>query len=140
MRYTPEKITSLEPGEIFVFGSNLLGIHGAGAAHFAHEHFRAEWGVGVGLTGRCYAIPTKDEQIQTLPLPVIAGHVYEFLQFARRNHYLSFLVTPIGCGLAGLSPKDIAPMFLRSVFNPRCLPSNVILPKSFFDVLCHSGR
>lgn len=129
MKFTPEKITSLEPGEIFVFGSNLAGVHGAGAAQFAHREFGAEWGVGVGLTGRCYAIPTKDEQIQTLPLSVIAQHVNEFLRFAGWNHYLTFLVTPVGCGLAGLSPKDIAPLFIR---GSRRLFSNVILPESFW--------
>lgn len=96
---------------IFVFGSNLLGIHGAGAAAFAVLHHGAILGRGVGPQGSSYAIPTKDRQINTLPLPCIASYVKGFRKFAEDRPDAVFHVTQIGCGLAGLSPKDIAPMF-----------------------------
>lgn len=100
------------PVTIFVFGSNLSGIHDGGAARHALDHWGAVWGKPVGLQGRSYAIPTKDAQIRyALPLSEIAGHVREFVEFARANPAMSFLVTAIGCGLAGLEPRDIAPMF-----------------------------
>lgn len=121
---TPEKITSLKPHEIFVFGSNLAGRHGAGAALLAAQRFGAKRDVGEGPTGYCYAIPTKDENIQTLPLREINCYVIEFLNYAHRNPGLTFLVTKIGCGLAGYSVDEIAPMFHK-------VPKNVILPVEF---------
>jgi len=121
-------ITKLKENEIFIFGSNLRGIHGAGAARQAFEDFDAEWGVGVGPTGKCYAIPTKDYHIKTLPLEMIRRYVNQFMQYALEHPELKFLVTPIGCGLAGYSPEDIASMFKDN-------PSNVVLPKEFIDVL-----
>lgn len=121
-------ITKLKANEVFVFGSNEGGFHGAGAAKQAKEQFHAQVGVGFGLTGRCFAIPTKDGYIRTLSLPVINKYVELFLDFAHRHPDLTFLLTPIGCGLAGYSPKDIAPMFDRT------LPSNVVLPKEFTDI------
>jgi len=121
---TPEKITSLKPQEIFVFGSNLAGRHGAGAALLAAQRFGAKRGVGEGPTGYCYAIPTKDENIQTLPLREINCYVIEFLNYANMNPGLTFLVTKIGCGLAGYSVEEIAPMFHK-------VPKNVILPVEF---------
>lgn len=96
---------------IFVFGSNLAGIHGAGAALFARLHRGAIVGQGVGLQGHSYAIPTKDERIRTLPLARIKPHVLEFIEFARKNPQLKFEVTRIGCGLAGYVDNDIGPMF-----------------------------
>ena len=128
MKHTPEYITELKPNEIFVFGSNLAGIHGAGAAKFAHKVFGAKFNVGVGLTGRCYAIPTKDEDIWTLPLNRIQGYIMDFLEYATDHPELNFLVTPIGCGLAGWTPDDIAPFFNNH-------PKNVILPLEFHRVL-----
>lgn len=98
-------------GPIFVFGSNEAGIHGAGAARFAVERHGAVMGRGVGFQGNSYGIPTKDHQIQTLPLPSIAGYVRQFLREAAVCLDTTFHVTQIGCGLAGLEPKDIAPMF-----------------------------
>ena len=96
---------------IFVFGSNLAGRHGAGAALFARRNHGAVYGVGIGRTGNAYAIPTKDEKIRTLPLDRIAPYVTEFLDYAREHPELSFQVTRIGCGLAGYEVHQIAPMF-----------------------------
>jgi len=110
--------------EIFVFGSNLAGRHGKGAAFFARKYCGAIYGQGIGLQGRSYAIPTKDEKLKTLPLTEIQKHVNVFLQFARATPELTFKVTPIGCGLAGYECSDIAPMF-------KDVPDNVILPKEF---------
>jgi hypothetical protein len=128
MKYTPDHITELKPNEVFVFGSNLAGIHGAGAARFAHKVFGAKFGVGIGMTGRCYALPTKDENIWTLPLTEIQGHIIDFLDFAKENPDKTFLLTPVGCGLAGWTPEDVAPMFKN-------YPSNVIIPREFHEII-----
>lgn len=114
--------------KIFVFGSNLAGRHGAGAAKFARSHHGAVYGQGVGLQGNSYAIPTKDFNIKTLPLQSIKPYVQAFLEFAEQNPGLEFFVTPIGCGLAGYSPEQIAPLF-------RGAPANCILPMEFIIVL-----
>ncbi len=124
MRTTPDVITDLEPDEIFVFGSNKAGRHGAGAARDAYKLFGAKWGCGYGMTGSTFAIPTKDYDIVTMPLQEISSYVRSFLKEATVRHDLTFLVTPIGCGLAGYSPAQIAPMF-------RDYPPNVVLPSSF---------
>ena len=118
------KIKSLKENQIFVFGSNLAGIHGAGAAYTASRSFGAQYGVGIGFTGMCYAIPTKDRKLQTLPLETIKNFVTVFLARARNHPELEFLVTPIGCGLAGYHPQQIAPFFEGA-------PNNVCLPKEF---------
>lgn len=110
--------------EIFVFGSNLAGRHGAGAARFAREYYGAIYGQGVGLQGRSYAIPTKDENIETLPLDRIKPYVDQFIQFASNNPERVFRLTPIGCGLAGYKYKDIGPMFKGA-------PDNVLIPEEF---------
>lgn len=96
---------------IFVFGSNLAGRHGAGAAKHALEHHGAEYGNGWGRQGNSWAIPTKDSTLRTLPLHMIQAFVNSFLNYARRNPELRFFVTRIGCGLAGYKDSDIAPMF-----------------------------
>lgn len=134
-RITQEIITELKENEIFVFGSNLAGIHGAGAARTACSKFGAKMGIGSGFTGKCYAIPTKDERIETLGLPLIDKFVFEF-DFAALSHpELTFLVTPIGCGLAGYRPQDIAPMFRSASTLP-----NVFLPETFWEVLRKGGK
>lgn len=115
--------------EIFVFGSNRAGRHGKGAALYARQNHGAIYGRGEGLQGRSYAIPTKDETIRTLPLDSIAAHVVTFIEFALSHPHLTFRVTPIGCGLAGYKPKDIAWMF-----DAPC-PRNVILPPEFTSAL-----
>jgi len=102
---------------IFVFGSNLAGRHGKGAALYARNTHGAVYGVGVGRTGNAYAIPTKDEHIQTLPLDRIAKYVTEFLEYAKANPELEFEVTKIGCGLAGYKEGDIKPMFAGATSN-----------------------
>lgn len=130
MRTTPEKIVSLKKNEIFVFGSNEAGIHGAGAAKLAWEEFGAELRVGFGETGRTFAIPTKDRRIETLPLPKIEAYVNKFIEHADQNPDKIYLVTEIGCGLAGYKPINIAPMFL-----PALKLDNVILPQSFLNIL-----
>jgi hypothetical protein len=104
---------------VYVFGSNLAGRHGKGAALYARKHHGAQYGVGVGPTGSSYAIPTKDERIRTLPLERIAGFVSDFLAYAREHPDLAFEVTKIGCGLAGYSEHQIAPMFTNAPENCR---------------------
>lgn len=125
---SPPRITSLASNEVFVFGANLAGIHGAGAAWMAERYFEAAPGVGSGHTGKCYAIPTKDRNIRTLPLPAIQERVNVFIGYAQERTDLTFLVTEIGCGLAGYEPEQIAPMFAAA-------GSNVRLPKRFVTVL-----
>jgi hypothetical protein len=117
-------ITHLAPGECFVFGSNLAGRHGAGAARQARLAFGAQPGVGEGSTGQCYALPSKSEQLQTLAIEQIAHHVAVFLAHARAHPEIRFLLTAVGCGLAGYAPHAIAPLFAAA-------PSNVVWPPEF---------
>lgn len=109
---------------IFVFGSNLAGRHGKGAALFARQNFDAKYGCGVGRTGNAYAIPTKDKSLRVLPLQVIHRYVKDFLEYAKANPNLKFQVTKIGCGLAGYQEYDIKPMFAGA-------PENCILPEGW---------
>lgn len=101
---------------IFVFGSNLSGIHGAGAALFAKQNHRAVQGIGNGRQGNSYGIPTKDYKIKTLPLKSIQTFVDEFKEYASRSQN-KFKVTAIGTGLAGYSHKAIAEMFIGATLN-----------------------
>ena len=110
--------------KIFVFGSNLAGIHGAGAAKCAREEHGAIMGQGIGRQGNSYGIPTKDENLKTLPLERIAPFVAGFLTYARENLNATFQVTRIGCGLAGYTDTDIAPMFQGA-------PDNCELPEGW---------
>lgn len=102
---------------IFVFGSNLAGAHGAGAARHAMMYWGAHYNRGEGRQGYAYGIPTKDRMLKTLPLEVIESYVRNFLDYAYMFPGLDFQVTAIGCGLAGLTPKEIAPMFKRATPN-----------------------
>ena len=102
---------------IFVFGSNLAGRHGKGAALHALKHYGAIYGQGIGLQGDSYAIPTKDYRLHPLPLADIARHVEEFKRFAANHPEMRFQVTAIGCGLAGFTPDQIAPLFADAPFN-----------------------
>jgi hypothetical protein len=121
MRYTPDFITHLNNGEIFVFGSNLKGLHGGGAARLAYERFGAIWGQGVGLQGSCYGIPTMHGGVDA-----IKPYVDEFIEFAKNHTEYTFLVTKIGCGIAGFKEEEIAPLFADAVSV-----DNIILPESF---------
>lgn len=117
-----------EAHPVFVFGSNLAGRHGKGAALWAREHRGAVYGQGIGMQGNSYAIPTKDGRLRTLPLDQIAGYVADFLSFAAAHPGLQFQITPVGCGLAGYRHEQIAPMFQGA-------PSNCQLPAEFLAVL-----
>lgn len=123
--YTPERITHLDKDEIFVFGSNLQGMHGGGAARIAYEKFGAVWGQGVGLQGQSYAIPTMQGGVET-----IKPYVDQFTEFARECDQNTFYVTRIGCGIAGFTDEEIAPLFDEAydLYNVR-------LPKSFADII-----
>jgi len=123
--FTPEDIELLMPDEIFVFGGNLAGQHGGGAARIAHAKFGAIYGQGVGLQGQSYAIPTMQGGVET-----IAPYVDEFILFAKENSQYFFYVTRIGCGIAGFRDEQIAPLFYKALSM-----SNVCLPESFVDVL-----
>lgn len=112
------------PNHIFVFGSNLAGRHGKGAALYAKQNHGAIYGIDIGLQGHSYAIPTKDSNLKTLPLSSIRVYVDQFIQYAINNPELSFEVTRIGCGLAGYNDSDIAPMFKDA-------PNNCYLPKGW---------
>lgn len=113
--------------KIFVFGSNLAGRHGAGAALHARKYYGAVYGQGIGLQGSSYGIPTKDHRIQTLPLDSIQVHVENFLRFAGEHPELTFEVTRIGCGLAGYTDHQIAPLF-------RGAPENCQLPDGWREL------
>jgi len=128
-KVTNENITELQPNEIFVFGSNLGGRHGAGAARLAMQ-WGAEYGNGVGLQGQTYAIPTLDDDLYQLDLAIMAKFINQFLDFAYGNPNLTFFVTQIGCGLAGFTPCDIAPMFEDAMYM-----DNVMLPQCFIEVI-----
>ena len=129
-RITSENITSLKEGEILVFGSNQSGKHGKFAAKQALG-FSAVWGQAAGLQGRAYGIPTKNASItKTLPIDQIRPYVDDFIAVAKANSHLTFLVTQVGCGAAGYSPKDIAPLF-QEAFGVE----NIHLPKSFWRII-----
>jgi len=129
MRFTNEIIAALSDDEIFVYGSNEAGINAAGAAKQAMQ-WGAKWGVGYGLQGHTFAIPTKDYNIQTLPLDKIAYYVNSFIAHTAIAPNMNFLVTKIGCGLAGYTPEDIAPLFKDAIGV-----DNIILPYEFYKIL-----
>jgi hypothetical protein len=120
-RIAPDFITELAPGEIFVFGSNLDGHHGGGAARIAFRKFEAEWGVGVGPTGQCYAIPTMHGGVEA-----IRPYVDDFITYVQTHPSNRFLLTRIGCGIAGFQDREIAPLFAKAWELP-----NVAFPKAW---------
>lgn len=128
-RITPDHITTLKDNEIFVFGSNTKGAHGLGAAKTAIK-WGAKYGVGEGLQGRTYGLPTKDRKINTLTIQQISYCVNRFIKCARENPHLIFLVTEVGCGLAGYKPKEIAPLFKEAIDI-----NNIHLPEKFWNIL-----
>ena len=122
-RITPNHITELKPNEIFVFGSNLQGYHGGGAARLAMNQWGAVWGQGTGLQGQTYAIPTMQGG-------TIRPYIDQFIKFAQNDPERTFLVTEIGCGIAGFRPADIAPLFKNAINIP-----NIWLPQRFWEIL-----
>jgi len=129
-RITPDYIKKLGAKEIFVFGSNQSGRHGKGAAKTALG-WGAVWGQAEGLQGRTYGIPTKDSSIsKTLSIEEIKPYADRFIEFAKTRPDLKFLVTEVGCGLAGLKPKDVAPLFVAAIEV-----ENICLPARFWHKL-----
>ena len=129
-RITDSLVVSLKPNEVFVFGSNLGGFHGGGAARAAYNKFGAIWGQGVGMQGQSYAIPTMQGGVET-----IAPYVDEFIEYAKNHPDKRFLVTEIGCGIAGFAPEEIAPLFANAVDV-----ENITLPQRFWEVLAQSNE
>ena len=125
-RTSPQWIRSLNDNEIFVFGSNLDGFHGGGAANIAMK-WGAVWGQGTGLQGQTYAIPTMFENADE-----IRPYAAEFIEFAKAHPELKFLVTEIGCGIAGFTVEEIAPLFARAVEEN---VENIFLPERFNTVI-----
>lgn len=126
---TPSQVNVLADGEIFVFGSNFQGAHMGGAARVAKEKYGAVWGIGEGLQGNSYAIPTMEG------LENLAPAVQRFTSFAKQHQELKFFVTAIGCGIAGYQADEIAPFFLNAAYLP-----NVYLPLSFWKVIMDIPR
>ena len=124
-RITSDYVVSLNPMEIFVFGSTRAGFHGGGAAAMAHMYFGAIWGQGIGLQGQSYAIPTMEGGAD-----YVGHYVDEFIAFAKEHPEYKFLVTEIGCGIAGFTPQQIAPLFRDTISM-----DNVSLPKRFWEEL-----
>ena len=123
--YTNPWISQLADNEVFVFGSNLAGMHGGGAARVAHQRFGAVMGQGVGLQGQSYAIPTMQGGVET-----IRPYVDEFIRFAVEHPDMKFLVTPIGCGIAGFTAREMGPLFAAAVEV-----DNIILPLEFVQAI-----
>ena len=119
--YSFERIDTLKDNEVFVFGSNLQGYHGGGAARVAMEKFGAVWGQGVGMQGQSYGIPTMHGGVNA-----IKPYVDEFIDYAKSHPEKTFLITRIGCGIAGFRDEEMAPLFAAAVEI-----ENVLLPKSF---------
>lgn len=115
MKYHPD-MTLPKGDEIFVFGSNEAGIHGSGSAKVARDLYGAKLGVGLGVQGRSFALPTKDWFVETLPLDIVKHYVDRFIAYSRKSGDL-FFITRIGCGLAGYTDSDIAPMFIHCGSN-----------------------
>jgi hypothetical protein len=128
-------ITELKPNQIFVFGSNLAGRHGLGAALQARIIFGAEYGIGEGRTGQTYAIPTKDFNIRKRNLKDVVKSIQLFIEYANEHPELEFLVTRIGCGLAGFEPEEMA-----AAFNQQPIPDNILFEENFATLLITLGE
>lgn len=129
-RITPENIEKLDRGQVFVFGSNKAGFHAGGAAKKAARCFGAINGEGFGLMGDSFAIPTKDFELETMEIGEIREYVDVFIKAAYYHEEKTFLVTEIGCGIAGYEPKDIAPLFKQTADI-----ENIHLPKRFWEII-----
>jgi hypothetical protein len=130
MKVTPFEIEKLEPNQIFVFGSNEAGLHGGGAANLAYHQFGAAMYQGFGFSGNSFAIPTKDSLINTLELDVIEFYINRFEDFVIKHPSLDYMITRIGCGLAGYDAEDIAPLFKNFIEL-----ENVYLPEEFIEII-----
>lgn len=138
IKFTPEFIERLEPNEVFVFGSNGGGAHAGGAAKVAYNHFGAVWGVGEGLTGRSYAIPTLNSDMQKVTKGELKASLIKFIGFVLENPNLTFYLTKIGCGIAGWQLEEVKAIFWEAMANQQIeskeqLPANLIIPEEFYD-------
>ena len=136
-RITPEKIQYINENEVFVFGSNTVGHHLGGAAKTATDKFGAVWGVNSGITGRCYAVPTVDldpktRYVEKMPLIYIRHKIVDLINYAKRHKYKTFFITEIGCGIAGFTIDEIAPLFKEAI-----KVNNIHLPLRFWNKLDH---
>jgi hypothetical protein len=130
---SPQTITKLKENEIFVFGSNLQGIHSGGSARQALVSFGAKYGQGEGLQGQSYAIPTKRDMKTALDLEEVRLYIDRFMSIVRLTQDKIFLVTEIGCRHAGMKVEDVGPLFA-----PYIKVSNLLLPQRFLDEIYHS--
>ena len=128
--FTPDFITELKPDEVFVFGSNIAGMHGGGAAYVAFRQFGAVMGCGVGLRGQSYAIPTMQGGVET-----IKPYVDEFVRYAEQHPELFFWVTRIGCGIAGFTDSQMAPLFSAAQHL-----ANVAFPEGWKELFVYTPR
>lgn len=154
MKFTPERIEELKPGEIFVFGSNMNGAHIGGAARIAYDNFGAKWGKSEGLTGHSYAIPTLDKNMEKVSESALEASIDKFIDFVLNNQQLTFYLTKIGCGIAGWYIEDVKRIFWKAVEenykkgtkrifwkavedcnsdSERYIPINLIIPIEFYD-------
>jgi len=125
VKHTPDNIEKLEPNQVFVFGSNLAGRHGAGAARVALEKFGAKYGIGEGLQGQSYAFPTLDSYFRKVPVLTLKMAVYNLYQTCHLNPDKEFLLTKVGCGIAGFDEDYMKSLF----YEPR--PANLIFPEGW---------
>lgn len=134
-RYTPEAVGHLRPGEVFVFGSNRNGDHYGGAAHVAYERFGAQWGVGEGLTGRSYALPTLDESMSRVSPDDLEESFRKLIACAEAHPDLTFLLTKVGCGIAGWSVDEVGDALWRAAKGYFAAEApqlrNIVLPREF---------
>lgn len=148
-RFTPERIEDLHPSEVFVFGSNMNGNHVGGAANLAFQRFGAVWGVGEGLRGNSYALPTLDRNMRRVSLRSLAWAFKNFFREVDANPGMVFLLTKVGCGIAGYAAADVAGVFWGAVaehYDHRwttcvgSLPENLVIPEMFYDYMPHPYR
>lgn len=130
--FTPERIQKLDPGDIFVFGSNLNGNHMGGAARTAYEQFGAEWGVGEGLTGQTYALPTLDREMKCVMYSSLVDSFKRFIDVVTEHREYTFYLTKVGCGIAGWKLENVRRAFWESVSDLIALPDNLVLPYDFY--------
>lgn len=142
--FTPDYIEDLHPSEVFVFGSNANGEHIGGAANLAFQRFGAVWGVGEGLRGNSYALPTLNRNMRRVSLVSLTYSFKLLFREVDANPEMVFLLTKVGCGIAGYSPEEVASVFwsaLQVFYEGRwstrvgCLPENLVIPEAFYDYM-----